>query len=128
MGYDVDFGRNKLCPNLFHYSQLTSLTVFSHTNSFLKKNMSNFLEINETLGKKIYLNEFRYFFIYMKFDTLNDKIINQYVFKKIELIRVCGYVLNIQFDHFKNLYNVNAMILYTLKIRAFFHNDNDWLA
>ena len=127
LGYDVDFGRNKLCPYLFHYSQLISLTVFSHTNSFIKKNMFNFLEINETLGEKIHLNEFRYFFIYMKFDTLNDKIINKYVFKKIEQIRVYGYVLNIQYDLFKNLNNVNAIIINTLKIRTLFHNGNDWL-
>ena len=85
-GFDVDFGRNKLCPHLFNKSQLTELSVFSHTNSFIKKNVFEFLEVNETIGKNIHLNEFRYFFIYIQFDTLNSRTMNQYVFKK-NLIR-----------------------------------------
>ena len=35
--------------------------------------------------------------------------------------------MNIQFDVFKNLNNVNMITLNTIKIRTLFHNGNDWL-
>ena len=68
-GYDTIFGQNKICPFLFNKSQLTELSIFSHTNSFIKKNTFEFLEINENYqANTIQLNDFRYFFIYMHFD------------------------------------------------------------
>jgi hypothetical protein len=127
-GYDTIFGQNKICPYLFNNSQLTELSIFSHTNSFIKKNMFEFLEINETVqANTIQLNEFRYFFIYMHFDSVSSKIINPYAFKNIEQIRLYGYILNIQYDVFKNLNSLNMITINTIKIRTLFHNGNDWL-
>ena len=126
-GNYITFGKQKLCPYLFNNSQLTQLSIFSHTNSYLEKNVFEFLEINKTIGNTIHLNEFRFFFIYIRFDTLSTKIINQYVFKNVEQIRVYGYILNIQYDLFKNFNYANTIILNTLKIRTLFHNGNGWL-
>jgi hypothetical protein len=126
-GYEVDFGRNKLCPYLFNNSQLKQLSVFSHTNSYIKKNVFEFLEINKTIGNTINLDEFRFFIIYIRFDTLSTKIINQYLFKNVQQIRVYGYILNIQYDLFKYFNYANTITLNTIKIRTLFHNGNDWL-
>ena len=126
-GSDISFGKNKLCPFLFNNSELTQITVFYHTNSFIKKNMFEFTQINETMGKTIHLKNFFYFFMYMTFDTVSTKIVNQYVFKNIQQLRISGFILNIQFDLFKYFNNMNTVILNTIKIRTLFHNGNDWL-
>jgi hypothetical protein len=117
-----------LCPYVFMNSSLYKIGIFDVSNSYLNKNRINFLEVDDIYTKVNSILSFvRYLRIQLKYESMTRKILNRYVFKYMENIRIEGVLVDIESDLLTNFIYLKYIDITIQNFRSFFHQGNNWL-
>ena len=115
-----------ICPYVFLNSQIGFIYFVDITNSFLYKNLLNFIDGNFTITD-FSNTKIRTLLLDMKYESLTTKILSKYAFKKILRIIISGVLNNIQTDLFLYFNNLKYLDLRLENFKDFFHRGNKWM-
>ena len=114
-----------MCPFVFMNSLLYQATIFDVSNSFLNKNKIHFIEVtDEKIASQDMLSHVKYLRIQLKYETMTSKILNKYVFKYMEDLRIEGVLVDIQTDLFKSFEYLKNVDIRIENFKTFFHQGN----
>ena len=92
--------QNEICPYLFKNVYLNTFTIFELSNSRLTKNL---IEFNNVTIETDLMCIIILFIVFSYQIDLNEKMLNQHVFKHTMLFNFFGQINLIENDVFKNL-------------------------
>ena len=118
--------QEELCPFFFHGSFAYEIYFTDVTNSYLSRNLLNFIEVdfNETEAPDVLI---RKIMLQMNYVSLTSRILNKYLFRTIYKITLYGVVNNIQSDLFRNFYYLKHLDIQIDNFEELFHNWNKWM-
>ena len=118
--------QEEICPFVFQNSFLYQIYFTDITNSFLSKNLLNFIDVdfNETEAPDIIIKDV---ILQMNYVSLTAQTMNKYLFRTINKIKLYGVVDSIQSGLFLNFVYLKYLDLQIDNFKEFFHNGNNWM-
>ena len=114
-----------LCPFLFGESKLVEIIFEDITNSFLTRNRLNFNEVKDNDISMQHLTVLKLKIINEYLTTAN---LNKGLFKKISILTLCGVLISIQEDLFKEFRFLKYIDFQIDNFKQFFHeSQNKWM-
>nr|QVK45933.1 G protein-coupled receptor [Proales similis] len=109
------------CPTIFANSIIDEIKLFEVIESVVKHNMLAFRPTNQTLNTTIEYVTLSGYWI-----SFNTKMFPTVLFSKVKRIILDGVVATFERQTLRSS-SVTRIILSTLRLRRFFHNNPDWL-
>ena len=118
--------QEEICPFVFQNSFLDQIYFTDITNSFLSRNLLNFVDVdfNKTDAPGVII---RKVILQLNYASLTTQILNKYLFRIINKIKLYGVVNKIQSGLFLNFYYLKYMDLQIDNFRELFHKGNIWM-
>ena len=120
--------KTKICPLLFLNMYIYSIEFNGIQNTFYKTNFPRFLPIsNSSFYKSYNFSIFSLHLVNMQNIELNSAILNDFLFYRLNELKLYGDIVSIEkglFKPFKNLKNTEIDITSTRKL---FHRGIDWV-
>ncbi|CAF0708212.1 unnamed protein product [Brachionus calyciflorus] len=115
------FNKNKICPLIFQNVKIQIFVINNIMETFYIKQFIKFENFTE--NSILNLNSNIKILVLSKVMKLNldQNLINPYVFKSLNQLRVFGEINSIEEDLFKNLKNMRSFLLDGQNIRKLFH-------
>ena len=116
-----------LCPLVFNNSNLVQIVFYGISNSLINKNLLTFINLNDSNNYDLNIEKLIDLTLYVKYETITERIINKHVFKNIKELTLYGLVYNFQTDLFKNFNKLKYVDFLFENFRQLFHNGNEWM-
>ena len=118
----------KICPMWFVNSKLLYVSLQSISNSFINKNMLEFIEIDENISVNL-ITRINQVVLEVSYVFLTTKILDRNLFRNIVELDVFGNnIYDIEHDLFKHFSHLNQILFFIDNFKQFFHsNKNKWM-
>lgn len=117
--------KHPVCPFVFLNSNLYTVYFTDIANSFLNKNVLNFIDVNETNISMIFIKNLM---LDIKYDVLSFNIMNRYLFQNLERIKIYGCLIDINEELFKHFDSIKKLDFVLDNLREFFEMGNRWMS
>jgi hypothetical protein len=118
---------DQTCPILFHNTIIQVISIQSISSSFINKNVFAFTQIPSNLSEKINSNILQ-LIINLYHYELNNSLLNEKVFEKLQVLDIEGQINSIEHDLFKSFEFLRFLRFRTQNAKdLFLTNKNKWL-
>ena len=120
---------SKICPYVFHNTQITNLALKNIANSFIFKNSLEFFDFENLKVNKVSISTYiQSLSLSLCFTRINSHLINKYVFKNLVNLYLIGIIYDIEADLFKNFKQIKFISLQSdVSFKDLFHSDLKWI-
>ena len=119
----------RISPLIFYKSTIKVLDIRCISNSFITKNLFEFLNIdNETSCPSEKFPSFESLFLTINYERVTNKLVNKSLFDEINFLQLSGLIYDMEYDLLKNFTKLNKIMLNLDKIEGLYQNGNKWLS
>ncbi len=114
----------KTCPFIFKNTMIYYLDLSTIKSSFIESNILTFIKIKNPndLKSNIFQTSFKFYRIYF-----DDSLLNEAIFKNINILDINGILSGIQNDLFKSFSKMKLIRIRNQYVKQLFAKKNKWL-
>ena len=129
--YSITFANvlypTKMCPYIFLNSKVVQLFFRDISNSLINKNRLRFDEVLEENGENLSLKYLENLQLVVQYETLDQFILNPYLFRNVIEINIFGVLNSIETFLFKDFSNLKSLDLSMLNLNEFLQRNLSWI-